>query len=1106
MGMPGLQQVIRDLQKHVAPEGRDGLSDAELLERFAGHRDEAAFEVLLWRHGPLVLSTCRRLLSREQDAEDAFQATFLVLVRKAGTVSKRQSLASWLYKVACRTALAVRARARTRGEILTPSIDTPAPEAADELLWRDLRPVLDEEIARLPEKYRAPFVLCYLQGNTNEEAAQSLGWARGTVASRLAWARRRLRKRLTRRGLAPAALALAALPRQAGTLPPSLVTASLRSATSFASGHGCASGPGMLARSILRDLAISRLCVLLVPVLVVVLMAGGALFATLSTAGHPSRKTPPHTVRGLTLAQAKTEPPRELVRLGDTRLHHTANVTAVAFTPDGSSLVSSSRDGSVRVWDASTGEEKMVLAHPGPVLSLAIDPNGKDVTTVGSDGRLRVWDLKTGKETFRDRDRDRVATGAVTYAPNGQAFAIAARDRGAQVRIQVYIKGRKGLHPVQGQRHELTETFTDNPRALTFSPDGKFLAAAGQNQVHVWNTDRYLKKARIQITRGLQHLCFSPDGKKLAIVESEIVRLWLPASGVGVSRIKSSAELRRAAFSPDSKTIALATADGRVRLVNENSGERLWEVRVHPSEPVVSLCFSPDGKTLATAGGDHGIRLWNTATGKERLPMPGHRSTVTALSFAPDGRTLISGDRDGRVMQWDLATDKPSDQFGNLPAPVVSLSFHPDGSRIALASSKVEIRDVKTGTNRLVIASPYTGQYSFCSASYTPEGRSLLTLGNDGAVRLWDAGTGKQKALLGRAASFGPALALAPDGSTVATGLHELRQSPNGGICFWDIGGGYAWVISPMRVFQVDFAGLPSLAFSPDGRTLASGDGDITQRAPTPGTIRLWEVATGKERLHWRSDKWLEGPLAFSPDGRTLAVPRQDGPVVLFDVSTGKEVHRLTGHRGKVTVLAFSSDGRFLATGSTDCTVLVRRLPGQQSAPSPVPTAAQLRALWQDLAGRDAERAYRAVWALVASPKQSVPFIQKHLRPATRADVERIERLAARMNDKTYAVRRKAVAELKALGIMAEPVLRRVLSRMDSPASRRRVEALLALLPQQPIPPEWLQTVRALEVLEKVGTAEAQTLLRSLASGASGALLTEEAWRCLAHKERTKGS
>ncbi len=229
--------VLRYLAHALTPG--DGLSDSQLLERFAAGRDEAAFAALVRRHGPAVLGVCLRVLRHRQDAEDAFQAAFLVLARRPRAIRKRESLASWLHGVALRVARKARAGNLRRrvwpGEVP----DRPAPEAPPAFLWRDLRPALDEEIARLPPPYRDTFVLCYLEGKTNAEAAALLGCPKGTVLSRLARARERLAHGLTRRGVALSAGALAAaLTAEAlrAAPPAALLEATARTAAAFAAG------------------------------------------------------------------------------------------------------------------------------------------------------------------------------------------------------------------------------------------------------------------------------------------------------------------------------------------------------------------------------------------------------------------------------------------------------------------------------------------------------------------------------------------------------------------------------------------------------------------------------------------------------------------------------------------------------------------------------------------------------------------------------------------------------------------------------------------------------------------------------------------------------
>jgi RNA polymerase sigma factor (sigma-70 family) len=202
MAAAPFKAVIHYLRQCVGWPHAAGTTDGELLERFARQGDQRAFEALMQQHGPMVWGLCRRLLDDPQDAEDAFQATFLVLVRKAGALRQPELLANWLYGVACRTARRARADASRRRLHERETAKMPALEPTDDATWQELRPVLDEELERLPVKYRAPLVLCYLEGKTYVEAAAILGWSRGTVSGRLVRARELLKGRLERRGVA----------------------------------------------------------------------------------------------------------------------------------------------------------------------------------------------------------------------------------------------------------------------------------------------------------------------------------------------------------------------------------------------------------------------------------------------------------------------------------------------------------------------------------------------------------------------------------------------------------------------------------------------------------------------------------------------------------------------------------------------------------------------------------------------------------------------------------------------------------------------------------------------------------------------------------------
>jgi RNA polymerase sigma factor (sigma-70 family) len=279
---------VIEFLRHLATAGElHGLTDGELLKRFLARRDEAAFAALVQRHGPLVWRTCQHLLRTDPDAEDAFQAVFLVLLKKAGALTGCQALGPWLYGVAHRVATRARTRAARRQARARGGVEmlaaTPA-EQADP----DVQPILHEEVGRLPEKYRAAVVLCYFQGLTNEEAAARLRCPVGTLKALLRRARERLRGRLARRGLAPSAGLLAApLGRggEQGAVPVGLVDATNRAAAALAAGHaapvgGISDQAAVLAEGVLKAMLwtnIPRAAVVLLLGLGVALSTGAVI-------------------------------------------------------------------------------------------------------------------------------------------------------------------------------------------------------------------------------------------------------------------------------------------------------------------------------------------------------------------------------------------------------------------------------------------------------------------------------------------------------------------------------------------------------------------------------------------------------------------------------------------------------------------------------------------------------------------------------------------------------------------------------------------------------------------------------------------------------------
>jgi RNA polymerase sigma factor (sigma-70 family) len=319
-----LTRVVRQLRRVVGCRCDGGLDDAQLLQRFAAERDEAAFEVLVWRHGPMVLGVALRVLHNADDAEDVLQATFLALARQAPAIVRGAALAGWLYRVAYRTALRARHQRvkRPAGQTSLDEAPAPSPDAAEP--WRELWPVLDEELQHLPDKYRTPLVLSYLQGLTNREVAERLGCPAGTVFTRLARGRELLRKRLSRRGvtLAPGLLGAALVGR--ATSPPlraALVHATVRAALRFAAASGTVAGvvsPNVVAltEGVLQMIGPSRLRIVWAALVILAIVGpGAALLARGRTAGERENGAQPPAAADQP-AEAAQPLEREALRYG----------------------------------------------------------------------------------------------------------------------------------------------------------------------------------------------------------------------------------------------------------------------------------------------------------------------------------------------------------------------------------------------------------------------------------------------------------------------------------------------------------------------------------------------------------------------------------------------------------------------------------------------------------------------------------------------------------------------------------------------------------------------------------------------------------------------
>jgi RNA polymerase sigma factor (sigma-70 family) len=1125
-----LGNVLRHLRGLAGPSADAAQGDGQLLRRFASGRDEAAFAELVRRHGGLVWAVCRSILGHEQDAEDAFQAAFLVLARRAGSVRRGDALAGWLYGVACRTALRARrslaARAR-RERGATPG--RPPEQPVSEAALRELQALLHEEVGRLPERCRAPFVLCCLEGRSRAEAAAQLGWKEGTVSGRVAEARDRLRQRLARRGVElPAALGLAALATR--TAPAALAEAAVRGALGFAAGEaGAAPARAVrLADGVLRGLGGSRAKALLALALLLGVAASGVgLAGRQASEGQPTGGGPPAAEAPGDERRAGMDkygdplPAGALARLGTMRFHHEGNAESLAFSPDRKLLAASSEDGCLHLWDTATGREvRRLRASPkfppfnhAPRQAVCFSPDGKRVAALGADGAGTLWDVATGTPVARFRvpaDGGLLVPTPLHFAPDGHTLLAAWSEGGvgapksaAGVAVIDAASGRelRRFGPPRGAVH-----------GLAVSPDGQTVALGMTNPpVQLWDVARgtLLRSLDGQKDSDVQGLAFSPDGKTLAWGGQGRVVLTDVAGGQEVGRLVTEKEVASSlAFTPDGKTLVSDAPDCKVRVWNVPSRKQRLELdgRMWVGSAVA---LAPDGSTVAQATTYSVIRLWDLATGRELFTdFAGHDGRVLAIAFSPDGRLLVSGDANQQVRLWDAATGKP---LRALDAVGGTLAFAPDGRRFASASGNEPVRydeppdetvrvwDVDTGNE--VFRLRHRGAFQIVRVAFTPDGAGLLSLEaqtadngsrGSGALCRWDAGTGRHRRRMPLGEPHPRGAAFSPDGRTLAVGgAYEGKAA----LRILDVPSGRE---GPVLDTQPD---LVPTAFSPDGRLLATqdwGPGRIPN-GKSKDAARVWEVATGKEVLRLVG----VGGLVFSPDGRLVAAglgtpldQPQDGPprVGIWEVATGKQVQELSGFGSAVSALAFAPDGRRLASGLANGTVLVWDVSAAaRAAQRPRDLApGDLDRLWADLAGDDAARAWAAVFALAAAPEQAVAFLRPRLRPAAPCEPGRVRQLIADLDSDQFDTREAASRELEKLGSEAETELRQAQAAGPSPEAGRRLEALLAGV-RLVRSPEVVRQLRAVAALEAAGTPEARDVLEGPAGGAPEARLTQDA-------------
>jgi RNA polymerase sigma factor (sigma-70 family) len=1162
MGANRFSVLLRRIDAQLSNAAVHRGSDRQLLERFVADREEKAFSALLSRYGSMVLHVCRRVLPEPHDAEDAFQATFLLLVKKAGSIRKRESVASWLHGTAYRLAVHLRRQTskRKKREQEHEAPREAAREPGYEAAWRELQAVVDEELAQLPDRFRAPLLLCYFQGQTQEEAARQLGWPLGTVRSRVARAREALRVRLKKRGLAvPAVVFGAAIAtRSLAAVPGSLMKSTLAAGLAVARGKALAGLVSAQVAALIQGVQWTMsatkfslgLTLLLTTGLALACLAGPATpkpepQAQVAAAPLNPDRAPQKAGKGEERARARHDrdalgdalPPGARARLGTLRLF-TGTFTQPVFTPDSHAIVASDPKGALHFWDVASGREVRRLEPPtvaNPQVAvpnqLAFSQDGRQVVTLHGQAEIQSRDAATGRLVQKFTGQGELRFFAL--APDGRFVAasnVAYDDKAISIKVLVW-DAATGKSLPDFVVVTLPRNFffgfgngVGDVRGLAFSPDGKYGAAGlGDGGIRLWEVATGKEVRKIDAHRSaVARVAFAPDGKTVASIgPDEFVRLWDVATGEqvksweakGLRRIQQfDFQAHRLAFSDSGKQLVLS-GRGPVRVWDAKSGE---EVRVHGPDlqgyeqgfrfdQGVFQVLSPDGKALATAQQNQQqgtrLRLHDPATGTSLHDFALHDGPIQSIAVSSTGM-VATGGSDHTVRLWDGQTGKQLKVLRGHVGAVHFLAFSPDGQRLASACQDDRVISVwDVGSGKEVRQFRWTIQPR--GLAFLAGGKELLVMGKE---TVWDVETGKMVREIKESDGYRMVSTLTPDGRLMASSRIVLP-----------VGAGFdrakimVHLSEPANGREVGsfeattqegprFFG--QMALAPGGHVMVGRYGD------RPEFVML-DTASG------RSIRLLPRPggvagdgffgnapkTFFTPDGRLLVHPGQQGKVHVLELASGEDRRTFEAAPTGLTALALSPDGKTLVTAGTDGTALLWDIGLGEWPDAATALDKDLDALWAELAG-EAPKAGQALAALAANPAQAVSYLAGRLKPAVKPDLARIGQLIKDLDSDQFKVRKNAETELDKIGFATRPLVEKALQGKPSLDVHRRLEALLTKLETTPLPPAMVQQLRGLEVLEAAGTPPARQVIEKLAGGAAGEPLTIESQAALARMGR----